>query len=123
MQCGEDEPCSKNNLCYFHIAVSQADVVLNIIRRKVFSLGLQYHPRDKFASADFLLIGNASSEQTCCLFFLALCSKKERCTCPPDTALAHTLEIPDRKLHCSSTYWQWQFQPRGSIFRSCWCWV
>lgn len=53
MQCSGDEPCFKTNLCYFHVAVSQADVVLNIIRRKVFSLGLQYHPRDKSASAIF----------------------------------------------------------------------
>lgn len=51
-QCDGDQACSESSLSYFHIlAVSQTDVNSNTIRRKSFSLGLQSHPRDKFASA------------------------------------------------------------------------
>lgn len=52
-QCSGDQACSKNKLCYFHVLVSQTDVVSNTIRRKSFPLGLQHHPRDTFASAIF----------------------------------------------------------------------
>lgn len=89
-QCNLNQACSKNKLCYFHVLVSQANVVSNSIRRKSFSLGLQHHPRDSFASAIFAdwefilgsrLAGFSShplSQQPCY-------SKNQQCSCLPNT--------------------------------------
>lgn len=125
-QCNLNQACSKNKLCYFHVLVSQANVVSNSIRRKSFSLGLQHHPRDSFASAIFAdwefilgsrLAGFSShplSQQPCY-------SKNQQCSCLPNTALARTLGRPPGKLHYSSTCWQGHFQSCGPLFWSSLC--